>query len=145
MNKIRASILLVEDNPADIEITRQALQAAEVQNDLHVICDGVTALRFLRRQEEFVEAPRPDLVLLDLNLPGKDGRTVLHEIKADAELCSMPVVILSSSSAPSDIRDAYRLHANSYVTKPIDFPEFVELLVGVCEYWFKLVTLQRGP
>lgn len=135
-----ADILLIEDNPADVEITRQGLAAAGVPHNLHVVSDGEQAVMFLRREGMFVDSPQPDVVLLDLNLPGKGGRLVLQDIKSDEQLRHIPVIVLSSSNAPADINDAYQLHANSYVIKPIEFEPFVQMVQGICDYWLKMVA-----
>jgi chemotaxis family two-component system response regulator Rcp1 len=134
-------ILLVEDNPGDVRLTREALKEGKVRNNLHVAPDGVEALRFLRREGEYAQAVRPDLILLDLNLPKKDGREVLEEIKADPALKSIPVVILTSSSAEQDILRSYRLHANCYVTKPVDLDEFITVVRSIENFWFTIVKL----
>jgi two-component system, chemotaxis family, response regulator Rcp1 len=134
-------ILLVEDSLADIELTKLGFREGRIANNLHVIRDGDEAMTFLRRQGQFADAPRPDLILLDLNLPGKDGREVLHDIKADPELKRIPVVILTTSQADEDIMRAYGLHANAYMTKPVGFDEFVGVVKGITDYWFSLVKL----
>jgi two-component system response regulator len=137
-------ILLVEDNPGDVELTREALHDSKVHMNLSVVSDGVEALAFLRRQTRYADAPRPDLILLDLNLPRKDGRGVLAEIKADPELRQIPVVILTSSQAEQDILRAYELHANCYVTKPVDLDQFVTIVRSIEQFWFTVVKLPRG-
>lgn len=134
-------ILLIEDNPADIELTRQCFRECRVLNEVHAATDGDTALAFLRRNGPFATAPRPDLVLLDLNLPGIDGREILTSIKRDPELQTIPVIVLTTSDADSDILEAYRLQANSYLRKPVDLDEFIELADVVCHYWFHYVEL----
>ncbi len=134
-------ILLVEDNAADVRLTKEALRDAKVQNRLHVATDGVEAIEFLRRQGNFTNAPRPDLILMDLNLPRKDGREVLEEIKADDKLKMIPVVVLTTSHAEEDIIRAYGLHANCYVTKPIDFPQFMEVIKSIENFWLTVVKL----
>lgn len=134
-------VLLVEDNPGDVRLTREALREAKVRNHLHVAPDGVAALAFLRREEEHAGAVRPDLILLDLNLPRKSGREVLEEIKADPSLRAIPVVILSSSEAEQDILRAYDLHANCYVTKPVDLDQFITVVKSIEEFWFTIVKL----
>jgi CheY-like chemotaxis protein len=118
-------VLLVEDDPGDILLTQEALQHSTMPNRLHVARDGVEALAFLRREGRYHDAPRPDLVLLDLNLPGKDGRQVLAEIRSSEELTHLPVVVLTTSDNEEDVLGSYRLHANAFVTKPIDFSSFV--------------------
>lgn len=134
-------ILLVEDDLADIKLTRRALESARLVNTLNIARDGVEAMRFLRRQDEFVNAPRPDIILLDLNLPRKDGRSVLQEIKTDEQLRSIPVVILTTSDAERDIASSYKDNANSYITKPIDMQRFREVVMAVTHYWFGVVKL----
>jgi CheY-like chemotaxis protein len=134
-------ILLVEDNPADVELTREALEHAKLRNRLHVALDGLAALAFLRRQGPYAAAPRPDLILLDLNLPRKDGREVLAEIKADPNLKVIPVVILTTSQAEEDILKSYALNANCYVTKPVDFAAFMKVVQAIDDFWFSVVVL----
>jgi two-component system, chemotaxis family, response regulator Rcp1 len=134
-------ILLVEDNPGDVRLTREALQEGKVRNNLYVAPDGVEALRFLRREGEHHGAVRPDLILLDLNLPRKDGREVLDEIKRDAGLRSIPVVVLTTSQAEQDICRAYELHANCYVTKPVDLDQFITVVQTIENFWFTIVKL----
>ena len=134
-------ILLVEDSPADVLITREALTEARLFNTIHVAEDGVVALEFLRRQGRFADAPRPDLILLDLNLPRKHGREVLAEIKADEALKSIPVVVLTTSSAEEDIIRSYNLHANCYVVKPVEFDSFVKAVQSIRQFWFTIVAL----
>ena len=134
-------LLLVEDSPADVLMTKEGLARAKVHNNLNVVRDGVEALAFLRREAPYAAAIRPDLILLDLNLPRKDGREVLAEIKADAALCTIPVVILTTSQAEEDILRAYGLHANCYITKPVDFAGFVKMVRSLHDFWFTVVTL----
>lgn len=134
-------ILLVEDNPADVRLTQEALREGKVRNNLHVARDGVEALELLRRQGRFAQVPRPDLVLLDLNLPRKDGREVLAEIKADPELKTIPVVVLTTSSAETDILRSYSLHANCYITKPVDLEQFVSVVRSIDDFWLTVVKL----
>lgn len=134
-------ILLVEDSDADVLMTREALSYSKVLNELNVVPDGVEAMAFLRRQGCYASAPRPDLILLDLNLPRKDGREVLQEIKADPSLSLIPVVILTTSRAEEDILRAYGLHAACYVAKPVDFPGFAEVIRRIESFWFTVVTL----
>jgi two-component system, chemotaxis family, response regulator Rcp1 len=134
-------ILLVEDNPGDVRLTREALREGKVRNHLYVAADGVEALRFLRREGEHAGAVRPDLILLDLNLPKKDGREVLEEIKGDPALRSIPVVVLTSSQAEQDICRAYDLHANCYVTKPVDLEQFITVVKSIEAFWFTIVKL----
>lgn len=134
-------ILLVEDSPTDILITQEAFEQARLLNQLHVVEDGVTALAFLRRLEPYTEAPQPDLILLDLNLPKKSGREVLAELKGDPVLKFIPVVVLTTSQAEEDVLKSYDLHANCYVTKPVDFTRFVEVVRSIEHFWFNVVTL----
>ena len=134
-------ILLVEDNPGDVDLTREGLADGKLRNNLHVAGDGEEAMAFLRRGQEHADMPMPDLILLDLNLPGKDGREVLAEIKADERLGHIPVVVLTSSQDEEDILRSYRLHANCYISKPIRFGEFVKVVKSIEEFWFTIVTL----
>jgi CheY-like chemotaxis protein len=134
-------ILLVEDDPGDVLMTREAFEHHKIRNTLHVVSDGVEALQFLKREGPFGEAPRPGLVLLDLNLPRKDGREVLGEIKQDPRLRTIPVVVLTTSEADEDILRSYDLHANAYVTKPVDFEKFVEVVRKIDDFWVTVVQL----
>lgn len=134
-------ILLVEDNPGDARLTIEAMRDAKVRNRMHVVEDGVEAMEFLRRQGRFGDAPRPDLILLDLNLPRKDGRAVLAEVKADPDLKRIPVVVLTTSRAEEDVLHAYNLHANCYVTKPVDLAQFMKIVALIDEFWVNVVTL----
>lgn len=134
-------ILLVEDNPGDVRLTREALKDAKVANTLHVVEDGVLALDFLHRRPPFAETPRPDLILLDLNLPRKSGREVLAEIKSDERFRAIPVVVLTTSKAEEDILRAYNLHANCYITKPVDFTQFTTIVRTIEDFWLTIVTL----
>ncbi len=135
-------ILLVEDSPSDAALTREALRMVQdVDLRLHIVSDGVEAMAFLHKEGVFESVPRPDLVLLDLNMPRKDGREVLGEMKHDRSLRSIPVVVLTSSAAEVDIRQAYDLHANCYVAKPTDFARFREVMRCVASFWFQLVRL----
>ena len=134
-------ILLVEDSPADVLIAREALAEAKLINHIHVAEDGVEALDFLYKRGKFASAPRPDLILLDLNLPRKNGREVLAEIKADEDLKSIPVVMLTTSSAEEDILKSYNLHANCYVVKPVEFDSFVKAVQSIQHFWFSIVSL----
>jgi two-component system, chemotaxis family, response regulator Rcp1 len=134
-------ILLVEDNPGDVRLTQEALREGKVRNRLSIARDGVEALRFLRREGEYADAPRPDVILLDLNLPKKDGREVLAEIKADDSLKRIPVVVLTTSSSEQDILRTYDLHANCYITKPVDLDQFIEVVKGVEDFWLTIVKL----
>jgi len=136
-----AEILLVDDNPGDVRLTKEALKDAKVLNQLHVAKDGIKALEFLRRQGKYAKAVRPDLILLDLNLPRKDGREVLAEIKDDADLRRIPVVILTMSKAEEDIIKTYNLHANCYITKPVDLDRFIEVVRAVKDFWLAVVKL----
>jgi len=143
-------ILLVEDSPADVRLTQEALREARVMNTLHVARDGVAALAFLRRQGPHAACPRPHLILLDLNLPKKDGREVLAEIKQDHDLKRIPVVVLTTSKAEEDILRSYDLHANAYVTKPVDLTRFFDVIRALEGFWLAVVTLpppngQRKP
>jgi CheY-like chemotaxis protein len=137
-------ILLVEDNPGDVRLTQEALIDAKVRNNLHVAADGVEAMAFLRREGEHDKAPRPDLILLDLNLPEKNGLEVLAEIKADEKLRSIPVVVLTTSQAEKDVLKAYNLNANCYVTKPLDLDQFVEVVKSIKSFWLSIVQLPTG-
>ena len=128
-------ILLVEDSPSDTELTMEALRDFKVRNHVSTVEDGVVALEFLRRQGDYAQAPRPDLIMLDLNLPRKDGREVLAEIKADPDLKSIPVVVLTTSRADQDIIRAYQLNANCYITKPVDFNQFLEVVRSIESFW----------
>lgn len=134
-------VLLVEDNPGDVRLTREALKEGKVHNNLHVAPDGVEALAFLRREGRYADAVRPDLILLDLNLPRKGGREVLEEIKGDPALRHIPVVILTSSSAEQDIARAYDLHANCYISKPVDLDQFITVVKSIEDFWFTVVKL----
>jgi CheY-like chemotaxis protein len=134
-------ILLVEDNPGDARLMKEALAEARVRNRLHLVADGVEALAYLRRQGPFASAVRPELILLDLNLPGTDGREVLAEIKQDEDLRRIPVVILTSSQAAADIARAYDLHANAYVTKPLDLEQFITVVKSIEDFWLTIVKL----
>jgi two-component system response regulator len=134
-------ILLVEDSPGDVQLTVEALRDARVHNTLHVTIDGEEAMAFLRREGKYKDVPRPDLVLLDLNLPRKSGREVLAEIKGDPDLRRIPVVILSTSENPDDIGAAYDLAANSYVTKPADLDQFIAAVRGIDSFWLALAKL----
>ncbi|MEU0529721.1 response regulator [Amycolatopsis tolypomycina] len=134
-------ILLVEDDPGDVLMTREAFAHHKIRNPLHVAEDGVEAMRFLKREGPFGAAPRPGLILLDLNLPRKDGRELLGEIKQDPVLCTIPVVVLTTSEAEEDILRSYELHANAYVTKPVDFEKFVEVVRKIDDFWVTVVKL----
>ena len=134
-------ILLVEDNPGDARLTREALNEAKIRNNLHHAMDGVEALAFLRREGKHEAAPRPDIILLDLNLPRKDGREVLAELKADATLFTIPVVVLTTSEAEQDIVRSYQLHANCYITKPVDLEKFLAIVRAIEDFWLAVVKL----
>ena len=136
-------VLMVEDNPDDVYLTREALKDAKVHCELKVVEDGVKAMAFLRREKEYRAASRPDIILLDLNLPRKDGREVLAEIKDDRDLLSIPVVVLTTSTAEEDIIQAYENHVNCYITKPVDFDQFVKVVKSVKDFWFMVVKLPR--
>jgi len=137
-------ILLVEDNPGDVRLTREVLKDGRINNTLNVVGDGVEALAFLRRQGAYADAGPQDLVLLDLNLPKKDGREVLAEMKADPVLRRIPVIILTTSSAELDILGAYDLHANCYITKPVDLDQFVKVVRSIEDFWLSIVKLPGG-
>ena len=144
-NATPIEILLVEDSPGDVRLTQEALRAAKVQNNLTIVSDGVEATSFLLRQGKYADAPRPDLVLLDLNLPKKSGREVLEEIKLDPSLKSIPVVILTTSAAEEDILRSYQLHANCYITKPVDLDQFLKVVKTIDNFWLAIVKLPSGP
>ncbi len=137
-------ILMVEDNPGDVRLTIEALKETKVRNNLNVVRDGAEALAFLRRQGRYAQAPRPDLILLDLNVPRIDGRQVLAEIKADADLRRIPVVILTSSQAEEDVLKTYDLQANCYVTKPVDLDQFIKVVQSIETFWLTIVRLPPG-
>jgi len=137
-------ILLIEDNLGDVLLTREGLEEAKVRNNLYVVRDGVEALDFLRRQGTYAQAGRPDLILLDLNLPLKDGREVLEEIKHDPHLRSIPVVVLTTSESDEDILRSYELHANCYITKPIDMAGFIQVVKSIDDFWFTVVRLPNA-
>lgn len=134
-------ILLVEDNVGDVQLTREAMSEGHLRGRLHVAEDGVEALRFLRRESPYADAPRPDLVLLDLNLPRKPGHEVLAELKADPELCAIPVVVLTTSQSPEDVLRVYRMHANAFITKPVDLESFLRVMKSIEEFWFNVARL----
>ena len=134
-------ILLVEDNPGDVRLTREAFKEAKVVNRITVAKDGVEALEMLQRAGAFPDAPRPDIILLDLNLPRKDGRELLAEIKSDPDLHNIPVVVLTTSSSPADIRRTYELNANCYIVKPVDLDHFLQVVSGIESFWLSTVTL----
>jgi len=134
-------ILLVEDNPGDVRLTREALRDGKIYNNLCVARDGVEAMAFLRRTGQYTRAPRPDLILLDLNLPRKDGHEVLAEVKTDENLRRIPVVILTTSQAEEDIIKTYDLHVNCYITKPVDLDQFVKIVKSIEDFWLTIVRL----
>jgi two-component system, chemotaxis family, response regulator Rcp1 len=137
-------ILLVEDNLGDMRLTEEALKEGKVYNNLHWAKDGVEAIEFLKRQGKHEHAPRPDIILLDLNLPRKDGREVLEEIKTDDDLKQIPVVVLTTSKAEEDVLRSYALHANCYVTKPVDLEKFIVVVQSIDRFWLTVVTLPPG-
>lgn len=145
MNRINSSsaiqILLVEDNPGDARLAKEALKDSKLLNDLHHVIDGEQAVQFLRKEGEYKDAVRPDIVLLDLNLPRKDGREVLADIKSDPDLKTIPVVVLTTSEAEKDIMQSYELHANCYITKPVDLDKFLEIIDSMQEFWLSIVRL----
>lgn len=134
-------ILLVEDSPSDTELTIEALREAKVRNHLSLVEDGVQAMQFLRQEGRFSGAPRPDLIMLDLNLPRKDGREVLAELKSDPDLKTIPIVVLTTSRAEQDVLRAYQLSANCYITKPVDFEQFLNVVRSIESFWLFVVTL----
>jgi len=136
-------ILLVEDNPGDVRLTEEALKDGKILNNLNVVSDGSAAMAFLRREGGYATAPRPELILLDLNLPKKDGREVLAEIKKDEDLKCIPVVILTSSAAEQDIVKSYSLHANCYITKPVDLDQFIGVVKSIEHFWLSVVRLPQ--
>ena len=136
-------ILLVEDNPGDIRLTQEALKDSKLYNNLNIARDGVEALAFLHRENHYSNAPRPDIILLDLNLPRKDGREVLEEIKDDEDLRRIPVVVLTTSDADEDILKSYNLYANCYITKPVDLDRFIAIVKTIENFWFQIVKLPR--
>jgi len=138
-----AQVLLVEDNVDDVELTLEALKDSKVRMDVHVVPDGIAAMKFLRRQEEYLHKPRPDLILLDLNLPLMDGREVLKAVRDDPDLTDLPVVVLTTSQSEEDVCKAYQLHANCYISKPVDFRQFSEIVKQIEGFWFQLVKLPR--
>jgi two-component system, chemotaxis family, response regulator Rcp1 len=141
VNEQKLAILLVEDNPGDVRLTREAFREGLYEKQLNVAPDGVEAMAYLRRQGEYADARRPDMILLDLNLPRKDGREVLAEIKGDTDLRRIPVVVLSTSRSEDDIARSYDLHANCYVTKPADFDEYVDTVRSIEDFWMRVVKL----
>lgn len=137
-------ILLVEDNPADVRLMREALKDSKVHNDLHVVGDGVEALAFLRQEGDYFEHPHPDLILLDLNLPKKSGIEVLAEVKMDEQLKRIPVVVLTTSKAEEDVIKSYNLHANCYITKPVDLEQFLNVVKMTKDFWLTIVKLPKS-
>ncbi|MBZ2165703.1 response regulator [Methanobacterium spitsbergense] len=137
-------ILLVEDNEGDVGLVEEVFEDARIRNIIHVAEDGEEAMEFLNKEKKFDNAPTPDLILLDLNLPGKDGREVLEEIKKDNKLKSIPVVVLTTSKAEEDIIKSYDLHANSYITKPVDFDQFIKVVKSIEDFWLEVVKLPNS-
>ena len=144
-NKFKAvEILLIEDNPGDVRLTIEALKESKIMNNMHVADDGIEALSFLKKEGIYKDKPRPDLIILDLNLPKKDGREVLGEIKSDDSLKQIPIVILTTSEAEEDIIKSYELHANCYITKPVNMEQFIKVVKSVGDFWFSIVMLPPG-
>ena len=137
-------ILLVEDRPGDADLAREALEESKFRNNLFVVDDGVKAMDFLHKKEQFADMPRPDLIILDLNLPRKDGREVLKEIKSDDHLKRIPVVILTTSKAEEDVIKTYNLHANCYITKPLELDKFMEIVNAIEHFWMNIVVLPKN-
>jgi chemotaxis family two-component system response regulator Rcp1 len=137
-------ILLVEDNPGDVRLTREAMKEGDVLNHMEVVGDGVEAMAYLRQEGLYAGKPRPDFILLDLNLPRKDGREVLEEIKADPNLKRIPVMVMTTSEAEQDIQRVYELHANCYITKPVDLEHFLDAIKTIKEFWFRVARLPVG-
>jgi len=137
-------VLLIEDNPGDVRLTMEAFKEGKIRNHLSVVSDGVEALAFLRREGPYANAPRPDIILLDLNLPKKDGRDVLAEIKTEEDLKRIPVVVLTTSNAEKDILGAYDLHTNRYITKPVDFAQFVTAVKLIEDFWFAIIKMSKS-
>ena len=140
-----AEILLVEDDPGDVELTQYAIKKAKILVNLHVARDGLEAMAFLRREGEFADSPCPDLILLDLNLPGMDGREVLAAVKADPQLKSIPVVVLTTSQSDEDVLKSYCLGANCFITKPVGLEQFAKVIVAIEDFWFTIVRIARQP
>ena len=138
------NILLIEDNPGDVRLTLEALKESKIINNLQVVEDGIEALSYLKKDGNYKDKPRPDLIILDLNLPKKDGREVLGEIKSEDSLKQIPIVILTTSEAEEDIIKSYELHANCYITKPVNMEQFVKVVKSVGEFWFSIVMLPPG-
>ncbi len=135
------NILLVEDNPADARLIEEVFKDTNIKNKIHVVKDGVDAMKFLNNENEFFDVPLPDIILLDLNLPRKDGREVLKEVKNNENLKSIPIVILTTSSAKEDVIKTYSNHANCYITKPVDFDQFLKVINAIEDFWLKVVEL----
>ena len=134
-------ILLVEDSPSDAKLTKEALKEGKIANNLNHVIDGVEAMEYLRQKGRFTKAKRPDLIMLDLNLPRKDGREVLRELKNDPLLKTIPIIVLTTSRADKDILQSYELNANCYITKPVDFPNFIDVIKSIEQFWLAVVTL----
>ena len=134
-------VLLIEDSPSDAALTIEALQAGKIVNNLNCVVDGVEAMAYLRKQGKFTESSRPDLIMLDLNLPKKDGREVLQELKSDPSLKLIPIIVMTTSSADKDVLQSYALNANCFITKPVDFQQFVDVVRSIERFWLSVVTL----
>ena len=144
-NKFKAvEILLIEDNPGDVRLTVEALKESKIINNLNVVYDGIEALSYLQKEGIYKDKPRPDLIILDLNLPKKDGREVLGEIKSEDSLKQIPIVILTTSEAEEDIIKSYELHANCYITKPVNMEQFIKVVKSIGDFWFSIVMLPPG-
>jgi chemotaxis family two-component system response regulator Rcp1 len=137
------NILLVEDNPGDIRLIKEVLKEGKIQSNLSIVLDGEEALSFLKQTDQYVDAVRPDIIILDLNLPKKDGREILSDIKADPALVHIPVIVLTTSNAPKDILNMYSNHANCFITKPADFDQFINVLKSIESFWLSTVKLSR--
>lgn len=138
------TILLVEDNPADVRLTCEVFREGKIRNNLYIVEDGVEAINFLMQKEKYCDVPKPDLILLDLNLPKKDGRQLLEEIKNDKSLSQIPVMVLTSSRAEEDIMKTYDLRANCYITKPFDFEQFIAIARSIEDFWFSIVRMPKA-
>jgi two-component system, chemotaxis family, response regulator Rcp1 len=136
-------ILLVEDSPSDVALTIEALKSGKIGNNLNRVADGVEAIEYLRQQGRFAKSPRPDLIMLDLNLPKKDGREVLRELKRDPSLKHIPIIVLTTSRSDKDVLQSYELNANCYITKPVDFQQFIDVVKSIEHFWLSVVTLPR--
>jgi CheY-like chemotaxis protein len=143
MDTKQVEILLVEDNEGDVGLVEEVFEDAKIRNVLHVAEDGEEAMEFLHKEKSYTDAPTPDIILLDLNLPQKDGREVLEEIKTDEKLKRIPVVVLTTSKAEEDIIKSYDLHANSYITKPVDFDQFIKVIRSIEDFWLEVVKLPK--